>query len=183
MVLKSNEGLKDALVETLEMSPIDGAKGVSKPIWSWDVSAVTDMSKLFVDDFGQAVEGATKFNGDLSKWDVSRVVNMASMFFPMKSFNGDLSKWDVSKVTDMVSMFRSASSFNSDISNWNVSSVVRMNVMFSGASSFAQKLCGDAWVSSTAAQFGMFTGSLGQICTNFPPSKATSIKTPSPHSD
>ena len=151
-VLKSKEGLKDAIVDTLEMSPIDGAKGLSKPIGSWDVSAVTDMSRLFVDESGNAVDGAKTFNGDLSKWDVSRVTNMYGMFYSASSFNGDISKWDVSRVT-------------------------HMEGMFSGASAFAQTLCGE-WYTSTAHKDGMFTGSPGRICaTNSDSKKNTSIET------
>merc|ERR1719460_1891653 len=87
-VLKSKAELKDAIVDTLEMSPIDGAKGLSKPIGSWDVSAVTDMSRLFVVESGNAIDGMKTFNGDLSKWDVSRVNNMQGMFFSLSSFTG-----------------------------------------------------------------------------------------------
>merc|ERR1719201_1536112 len=123
-VLKSKAELQDAIVESLERSPFDGAKGLLKPIGSWDVSAVTDMSGLFVDKFLNTT--ATKFNGDLSKWDVSRATNMQRMFFSLSSFNGDLSKWDVSKVTNMVAMFRSASSFRGGLFKWDVSKVTHM---------------------------------------------------------
>ena len=58
LVLKSKEGLKDGTADTLEISPKDGAKGLSKPIGSWDVSAVTDMSGLLLNDAGNPVDGA-----------------------------------------------------------------------------------------------------------------------------
>ena len=169
----SKAELKDAIVDTLEISPINGASGMSKPVGTWDVSTVTDMSGLFVDDESanaideaKGIDGAKEFNGDLSKWDVSRVSNMENTFSFASSFNGDLSKWDVSRVTDMFGMFAGASSFNSDISKWDVSSVTDMEQMFSGASSFAQTLCGDAWLTSTADKDGMFVGSFGRICAN-----------------
>ena len=45
------------------MAPIDGAKGLSKPIGSWDVSAVTDMRELFNHRVNRdVVPGANKFN-------------------------------------------------------------------------------------------------------------------------
>ena len=81
------------------MSPTDPPHG---PIGSWDVSAVTDMSGLFLDiSTGNIVPGADKFNGDLSKWDVSRVADMGAMFYVASSFNADLSKWDIPSATDM----------------------------------------------------------------------------------
>lgn len=88
-------------------------------ISNWDVSNVTDMSKMFV---------SSNFNGDISGWNVSKVANMSLMFAQSK-FNGDISNWDVSKVTDMSQMF-ALSKFNGDISKWNVSNVKNMSWMF-----------------------------------------------------
>ena len=131
LVLKSKAELQDAIADTLEISPVDGANGLSKPIGSWDVSAVTDMSRLFVDESGNAIDGMNTFNGDLSKWDVSRVTNMHGMFFSVSSFKGkgDLSKWDVSRVTRMGSMFRHLTWFKGDLSKWDVSRVTQMRHM------------------------------------------------------
>ena len=53
-----------------------------------DVSRVTDMSNLFVDE--------KFFKGDLSKWDVSSVTHMNNMFMRATSFNSDIPKWDMS---------------------------------------------------------------------------------------
>ena len=53
----------------------------------WDVSRVTDMSKLF--------ENMRNFNEDISKWNVSNVTTMESMFYDASSFNQPLNDWDV----------------------------------------------------------------------------------------
>ena len=90
---QSKETLVTAVNECIKMSPIgDCSEGPHGPIGDWDVSAVTDMDKIFYLD--------SAFNQDLSKWDVSAVTNMASMFSVACAFNQDLSKWDVSTVTD-----------------------------------------------------------------------------------
>merc|ERR1719362_2836881 len=79
------------------------------------------------------------------------------------AFTGEISKWDVSSVEGMCSMFLRATAFNIDISKWDVSRVTNMELMFMGAESFEQKLCGDAWVRSNAADILMFAGSHGSI--------------------
>jgi len=117
----SRDKLQAAIIECLKLSPTDCSKGPHGPIGSWDVSAVTDTSWLFVDASRHPFPGANKFNGDLSKWDVSSVTNMYNMFNSASSFNGDLSKWDVSSVQGMRAMFDKASSFNGDLSKWDVS--------------------------------------------------------------
>merc|ERR1711964_152799 len=114
---KSKAELKAAIEECLEKKDYACSKGPHGPIGSWDVSAVTDMSKLF--DGNPYI--MKKFNGDISKWDVSRVTNMYAMFSWAKSFNSDLSMWDVSSVTNMEAMFRVAELFDGDISKWDVS--------------------------------------------------------------
>ena len=87
-----------------------------------DVSAITDMSYLFV---------CFKIgNIDISEWDVSNVTNMNSMFYNCHNFNSDLSKWNVSNVLIMRSMFYRCKKFNCDLSNWNVSNVEDMHGMF-----------------------------------------------------
>jgi surface protein len=43
----------------------------SSDISNWNVSSVTDMTKML---------GGTSFDGDISKWDVSNVTDMKSMF-------------------------------------------------------------------------------------------------------
>ena len=118
----------------------------------WDVSAVTNMANLFLND--------TLFNSDISTWDISNVTDVSGMFKNALSFNGDLSSWDVSSVTNMNSMFENAESFSGDLSNWDVSSVTDMRWMFNGASSFNQNLSN--WdIASVTDMEGIFNGQTG----------------------
>ena len=147
---KSNADLATAIAACLKASDFDCSKGQHGAIGTWDISAATDMTNLFVDDNSKAVPGADKFNADLSKWVVSRATTMVYMFYYASSFNTDISKWDVSKVTTM-------------------------KFMFQNAKSFKRTLCGK-WKTSTASdKDGMFDGSPGKICAST--SKATSIET------
>merc|ERR1719174_328414 len=104
--------LQAAIKEGLQLSA-DCSEGSHGPIGSWDVSAVTHMTKLLYDANRKLVSGADKFTGDISKWDVSRATTMLGMFASASAFNGDISKFDVARVTIMFSMFYQASSFNS----------------------------------------------------------------------
>ena len=59
-------------------------------IAKWDVSAVTNMNKMFMN---------SNFNENISNWDVSGVVTgegFSDMFLNAKNFNGDISKWKFS---------------------------------------------------------------------------------------
>ena len=111
------------------------------PIGLWDVSDVTDMSRLFgkaeKSHFGttqltteNSFHPAVHFDDDISKWDVSSVTNMDGMFFGAMRFKGDISKWDVSSVVNMGDMFRGAARFNICLSKWDVSSATDMKGMF-----------------------------------------------------
>jgi len=115
---KNIEELRTAVHSTLYESYPDNINKYGN-ISLWDVSKVTDMSKLFYD---------SHFNGDISLWDVSNVQDM-SLMFSETQFNGDISLWDVSNVIDMTEMFDN-SQFNRDISNWDVSKVTDMSCMF-----------------------------------------------------
>ena len=55
-------------------------------IESWNVSNVTNMSKMFFN---------SSFNQDIGSWDVSNVTDMSGMFFN-SSFNQNISFWNVS---------------------------------------------------------------------------------------
>jgi surface protein len=143
---------------------------------NWDVSSVTDMSRMF--------SSATSFDGDIANWDVSSVTDMSIIFYAATSFNGDLSNWDVSSVTNMHSMFMEATSFNCDLSNWDVSSVTDMFKMFYFAKSFAQVLCGAAWFDSSANKDSIFEGSRGLLSkaclSTTTHTMSTSVITPGP---
>ena len=95
-----------------------------------DVSAITDMSRLFQD----ISFNSSNFNGNISAWDVSNVTNMTRMFCWCKELKsvGDISYWDVSKVNSMIHMFFDCKKFNQDISNWDVSNVMGRVGMFYG---------------------------------------------------
>ena len=103
-------------------------------ISKWDVSNVTDTSRMFV--------SAASFNGDISEWDVSQVTTMQSMFYGAKAFNQNISEWKTSKVTNMKAMFYDANVFNGDISKWDVSKVTNMKAMFEYAHMFNSNISG-----------------------------------------
>ena len=63
---------------------------LSNTIENWDVSSVTNMSRMFDD--------IRFFNLDLGGWDVSEVTDMSYMFYGADQFNQDLSAWQVSNV-------------------------------------------------------------------------------------
>ena len=126
------------------------------PISTWDVSQVTDMSKLFfnrkyfnedisnwkprnVINMSQMFEGAESFNKPINNWDVSSVTNMSNMFLNAKYFNQPLDQWRVYNVTDMSSMF-SGTYFNQRIDQWEVQNVRNMERMFYGAEYFNSPL-------------------------------------------
>ena len=91
-------------------------------IESWNISNVTNMSKMFFN---------SSFNQDIGSWDVSNVRDMSWMFSD-SSFNQDISSWDVSNVTNMSGMFKN-SPFSKNINKWNVSNVTDMRCMFSSS--------------------------------------------------
>ena len=109
-------------------------------IQDWDVSHVTDMSRLFW--------YAQTFNDDISRWNVSNVTNMRYMFCGAKCFNQPIENWDVRRVVDMTGLFSEAFSFNQPIGKWNVSNVRTMSYMFRDTKCFNQSL--EGWNTSQA---------------------------------
>jgi len=150
MVIFNNETLREAVQEWLD-NP-DSTQTKYGHISDWDVSSVTDMSRMFT---AAGYNEATSFNQDIGKWDVSNVTNMEGMFTSAESFNQDIGQWDVSNVTYMRRMFISAESFNQDIGEWNVSNVTDMYGMFYNAASFNQDI-GKWDVSNVTKMSGMF---------------------------
>lgn len=101
----TNETLRSAV--KLYLSNEYDANVMFGNINNWNVSNVTDMSKMF--------SGAHEFNQDISKWDVSNVTNMSKMFSGSHEFNQDISQWDVTNVTNMSDMFKDLHEFDQDI--------------------------------------------------------------------
>ena len=133
----------------LSTNPIDGMCSDNEygAMPDWDVSNVTNMSRLF--------KGKQVFNVDISRWNVSNVTDMSRMFNTARRFNQDISDWDVSNVTNMMCMFTLANNFNYDISSWDVSNVTDMIGMFMDASKFNQDL--SAWDVKRVTTCGGFT--------------------------
>eukprot|EP00980_Cylindrotheca_fusiformis_P006511 scaffold1381_cov64-Cylindrotheca_fusiformis.AAC.9 len=131
-----------------------GLETFNEDITSWDTSAATDMSYMFV--------GSSAFNQDISSWDTGNVVDFTGMFTDCESFNQDIGKWNVtsgerfswmfsgaeifnqdlnswsaaSSMKEIYGMFEDAKSFNGDISSWDISQVTDLSSVFAGASSF-----------------------------------------------
>ena len=121
-------------------------------ISDWDVSRVTNMSRLFCT---LAFKTNPQFNEDLSRWQVGNVTNMSWMFNGAFSFTSDLSGWETGSVTDMSHMFNGALDFTSDLSGWQTDKVTDMSGMFAGASCFNSDLSG--WQTDNVTNMsGMF---------------------------
>ena len=149
----------DELKNAVDLYIADHATAVSQygDINTWDVSNITDMSKLFeykntfnedignwdtsnVTNMKNMFSYATSFNQDISGWNTSNVTNMGRMFDNAYSFNQSIGYWDTSNVFDMYEMFYYATYFNQDIGNWNTSNVIDMDKMFFYAESFNQDI-------------------------------------------
>ena len=59
-----------------------GNTSFNKNIGAWDVSNVTDMSRMFYQ--------ASNYNSPMNNWDAGNVINMESMFFNARKFNQDI---------------------------------------------------------------------------------------------
>jgi surface protein len=117
---------------------LGATKFVGSTIHNWDVSKVTDMSKMFYGASG------TFNNQNLGNWDVSGVLSMSGMFQGAGAFTGDtIDAWNVSAVTNMSNMFTGAEAFNNqNLGNWErtestVAHVEDMSRMFQLAASFS----------------------------------------------
>ena len=124
-------------------------------ISDWDVSNVTNMTRVFGTDQATPSVDYASFNEDISSWDVSNVTNMTLMFAQASSFNQPIGDWDVSNVVSMAYMFAQASSFNQNIGDWDTSKVTYMIAMFGEASAFNQPI--GSWdVSNVTDMSAMF---------------------------
>ena len=113
-------------------------------IGSWNVSNATNMSRMF--------EYARGFNQPLDTWDTSNVKWMSRMFCKAHSFNQSLNKWDTSSLVDISGMFIDAFSFNKPLSNWDTSNIESMRGTFWEARAFNQSLV--TWSTSKVTDMG-----------------------------
>ena len=148
---------KDSIINQWDVSAVENMSEMfmhtdsfSVSLNAWDVSSVRNMKSMFAQ---------SKFNSAIDSWDVSSVTNMEGMFNSpfndFSPFNQAIGNWDVSSVTTMESMFEGARSFNQPIGNWDVSSVTTMERMFEWADSFNQPI-GNWDVSSVTTMERMF---------------------------
>jgi len=114
---KTSEELKEWIEEY-----DGGVKNHGEPN-TWDVTLVTDMSKLFA--------RMRTFNAPIDQWNTSEVTDMRDMFYGALSFNQPITM-DTSMVIKMGGMFGFASSFNQPIT-MDTSQVTEMDFMFDGA--------------------------------------------------
>jgi uncharacterized protein YjbI with pentapeptide repeats len=113
------------------------------PMGAWDVSRLTNFSRVFDPDRTQAFVRArlpsrpSTFNEDLRHWDVSNAVTMEGLFAGAISFVGmGLEYWNVSRVQSFAYTFAWTSQFNGNISGWNTSRATATNAMFAKAKAF-----------------------------------------------
>ncbi|MDB4174832.1 BspA family leucine-rich repeat surface protein [Flavobacteriaceae bacterium] len=130
----------------LFFTDFDTPSDFNQDISYWDVSNVTDMSRMF--------SYAEAFNQPIGEWDVSNVTTMYDMFLYAEAFNQPIGNWNVSNVTTMYGMFNGAGGFNQDIGDWDVSNVTDMSRML-GAEAF-NKPIGDWDVSNVTRMEYMF---------------------------
>lgn len=112
------------------------ADSIYGPISEWDVTQVSNMTRLFsrdlhleADGYDAAIPEAVSFNADISAWDVSNVTNMDRMFEGAQAFSQNINGWDVSSLERMYGIF-SESTFNGPLNDWDVSSVWLMSFAF-----------------------------------------------------
>jgi surface protein len=107
----------------------------NQSVSNWDVSAVKDMSFMFV---GCIVFNNGENSGESTGYlfavgpSNGALTTTRQMFYYCAAFNQSVSNWDVSAVKDMSYMFARCTAFNQSVSNWDVSAVKEMSEMFSG---------------------------------------------------
>jgi Mycoplasma protein of unknown function, DUF285 len=128
------------------------------PIGSWNVTALTNFSRVFdptrtdtlspltiANEYDDDTNGNlpttnfdfAQFNADLRVWDVSNAETMMGMFTRCDYFTGvGLEKWNVRKVRDFSYMFMGAVVFNGTVAEWDMRSAEQMEGMFYGTFQF-----------------------------------------------
>ncbi len=137
----------------------EGAGKFNADISGWNVSAVTNMRKMF--------RHARAFNQNISKWNVNQTTGMGNMFEGAVSFNGDLSNWNVARVTDMDNMFNKAASFQgTNLAVWSgkIGAVKSMRNMFADAVAFRADI--SSWRPHEDCFLGSLMGNLLGIPSN-----------------
>jgi len=114
----------------------------------WNVSNVTDMTRMFFD--------SENFNCDLSGWNVSKVLYMEEMFTNCKNFEGKgLKNWKTKNLINTKRMFKECIKFNEDISGWDMSGVSSVTEMFYDCENFDKDISG--WNLDSVKEFqGIF---------------------------
>ena len=162
---------------------ITAARGKYGDINDWDVSQITDFSRLFSNPncrgfdstldkwntssgttFASMFEGAAKFSQHLNKWETSRATYMEGMFYDATSFNGDIAAWDTARVQSMQYMFAKATSFDRDISSWDTRRAKTLDHMFLGAASFSHDLSKWQFSFPPPTAKDMFTAASSSAC-------------------
>lgn len=105
-----------------------GATEFDQDLSEWDVSSVTDMSRMFA---------RSGFDHPLDAWRVDRLKNAAQMFMGAASFNSPLFAVDPQStgrhpLRSVEQMF-AFSNFDGDLSSWDLSNVTRFDGLFQGA--------------------------------------------------
>ena len=84
------------------------------PIGTWDVSAITNFTRVFDPDRSAPFDGTgcgsiqSTFNENITGWDISNAVTTVGMF-ACTQFNQDISSWYTGNVKNMSGMFMFAS--------------------------------------------------------------------------
>ena len=82
------------------------AYSFNQDIGSWDVSNVTYMAYMFLNDGYANSSTSMIFNQDISSWDVSNCTNFDSMFrFNVLLNRQNISVWNVSDSANLANMF------------------------------------------------------------------------------
>ena len=132
-LLESNKDLRYALKMWCD-EPLTATRTYGH-ISDWDLSLITDMSKLM-----RHCSTAESFNEDISRWNVANVTNMYGTFLGARAFNSDISSWKTQNLATLHGTFYGAKSFNQDISSWNVKKVGSLAFAFFYASAFNQDI-------------------------------------------